>query len=591
MITKSELDRITGYLKTGQSKAALKICKAGMKRSPKEAAFAHLAGTALSQAGQPREGAQYFMKALKLAPGNRASQDNLVNALVQSEQFDKARKLINTLLAERKRDPMLSYQLGALEFQSLNPNAAEAALTDCIDALQGTRDPTLRNTLMRAYALRGRHHELTWDNTAARNDFAAALQIAPNNPGIMANYAGCLAVELKNDAAIELLEKALAINPNSVRALMQYGNTLNQIARRSEAIEIFGKVLQREPQHAGALLQLSYASGNDEYEESARALKTAFQKTATGSYEQGQIAFALARTHEKAGARDEANTWYAKANGIVSSVRAYEPEKSQARFDRHRALFAAPPFPKGEIDPNAARPIFVIGQPRSGTTLTEMTLSAHPDIAGVGEQSIAGALANAYLTGKKTYDADAATAFARQYREELPDLPEGAKYFVDKMPGNYQNVGFLLTAFPNAVILNISRDPRDVAWSMWRVMFPALGLNYTFDMAAMAQEANLYRRYIEHWKSVFPGRIHDVHYEELVADIEGQSRRMAELCETNWVEEMARPDKNKAPVRTASIHQVRQKVSTKSVGGWRSHEEIFVPFHENLDPDLWPGLG
>jgi hypothetical protein len=169
-------------------------------------------------------------------------------------------------------------------------------------------------------------------------------------------------------------------------------------------------------------------------------------------------------------------------------------------------------------------------------------------------------------------------------------MPESTRAFVDKMPANYRLIGYLATALPEARFVHLLRDPRDVALSIWRTHFPAAAMGFTADLEAIAQMANLYRRYMAHWQALFPERILDVPYAELVQDIEGWSRRLAEHCGLDWVPEMAAPEKNPGAVRTASVNQVRQGVHSRSVGAWRKHAEALAPFVAALDPALWPEL-
>jgi hypothetical protein len=169
-------------------------------------------------------------------------------------------------------------------------------------------------------------------------------------------------------------------------------------------------------------------------------------------------------------------------------------------------------------------------------------------------------------------------------------MPADCAAFVDKMPGNFRIVGHLLAAFPNARIVHLLRDPRDIALSIWQVYFPA-GHPYAYDMARMAHHMNLYARTMARWHTLFPGRIHDLGYADLVADIDGQSRRLAEIAGLDWVPAMARPQNNDRAVLTASSGQVREAVHTRSVGKWRRHEALLAPLVDALNPALWPGLG
>jgi len=174
--------------------------------------------------------------------------------------------------------------------------------------------------------------------------------------------------------------------------------------------------------------------------------------------------------------------------------------------------------------------------------------------------------------------------------QALPDLPETASAFVDKMPANYRYVGFLASAMPQARFVWLQRDPRDVALSMWRAYFPRPAMGYTFDLEAMAQVANMHQQYMAHWQALFPDRILTIGYEDIVADVEAASRKLADFCGIDWVKEMAHPERNTSAVRGASVGQVREGVHRRSVGGWKRLEDQLQPFVDGLDKGLWADM-
>ena len=173
-------------------------------------------------------------------------------------------------------------------------------------------------------------------------------------------------------------------------------------------------------------------------------------------------------------------------------------------------------------------------------------------------------------------------------RRMRPDLAPDTTIWVDKMPENYRLIGFLLTAYPNARIVNLIRDPRDVALSMWRAHFSGTALNYTYDLRAMAHRFNLYARAMAHWRRVFPGAILDLAYEDLVQDVDTASRRLAAFCGLDRHPAMLRPDLAAGQILTHSAGQLRQPVHARSIGGWRRHADELAPFIAGLDPALWP---
>nr|WP_254435949.1 sulfotransferase [Ruegeria arenilitoris] len=224
--------------------------------------------------------------------------------------------------------------------------------------------------------------------------------------------------------------------------------------------------------------------------------------------------------------------------------------------------------------------------PRSGTTLVERILARHSAVQGLGE------LASVHQWARQ---AEAQPPEWREthklagfYFDKLPALPDDAEAFVDKAPGNYAFLGEIAQAFPNAVILNVLRDPQDIALSMWRANFGAGGLYYTHDLNWMAAEANRYQRYMRDWHEVLPGRIYDIRYETLVGDLQNTAQDLARICDLPFEDAMLTPDQSANAIKTASNLQARQPVNTASVGGWQAVADHFEPFVKRLDAELWP---
>ena len=583
-------------IQSGQFKAALKACKDGMRKNPSDPIFLNLAGMALSQSGNPREGAQHFAKALKLAPGDATFQDNLAMALVQAGHFDKAESLIARLLEKRKDKGALHYQLGVLKLQTGDVAAARDAATEAIaserTALEEGRKPKpeARKALARAHNLRAVALNVMGEEEDEFADYQAALEHDPDNPDTLANVSLPLSRRMRGEEALAALERALTVNPRHLNALHRYGIQLNENGRTTEAVDILEMALKVDPGNADILRELAHIVPRDRAADLAVRLDEALGRARKPSLDRARLAFGRAHCAERL--RDTAAMlhWYGEANALAARYRPADPERIAREEARVAALFpddTSLPFADRGPGP---RMLFVVGLPRSGTTLTELVLSAHPRILGIGEQATAGRLARHFLDRNTAFGPEDAAALAHAYRDRLPECGPDAAVIVDKMPNNFKHLGFLLTAFPDAMVVNATRDPRDVAWSMWRNWFPARALDYTFDLGVMAAEANSYARTMRRWKALFPDRIHDIAYETLVGDVTGESRRLAEIAAVDWDEAMAAPERNRAAVRTASVNQVREGVNARSVGGWRVAAETLRPFIEGLDPDLWPGV-
>ena len=310
---------------------------------------------------------------------------------------------------------------------------------------------------------------------------------------------------------------------------------------------------------------------------------------------EGGLHFAQARLAEICGDAAEARRQRNEANRLMARLLPYDP-MADARLagrilDRFPTPAPAPAAAPPGTGPDAApAQFFIIGLPRSGTTLAEAILAAHPAVAALGERSAAGRLLQPVIDADLPFDAAAIARFRDGDRALLPPLPPRTRAYTDKMPENYRLLGFLGAAYPRARFVLVTRDPRDVALSMWKAHFSGTALNYCYDLTAMAHRFNLFARMMAHWQAHLPGRILTLPYEEIVQDIEGASRRLACFCGLDWLPAMTRPEENPAPVLTLTATQLRQPVHRRSVGGWRAHAEELDPFLKALDPTLWPDL-
>ncbi len=242
-------------------------------------------------------------------------------------------------------------------------------------------------------------------------------------------------------------------------------------------------------------------------------------------------------------------------------------------------------------------PVFIVGMPRSGTTLTEQILARHHKVLGIGERNLASQSFAAALGDSETNNLDSLQALedediellGREYIEQLEILKqkEGsleALRVVDKMPDNYALLGWIAALLPNAKIIHCNRDPRDVALSCWMTQFGAI--QWACQPDHIVQRIKQYRRVMSHWRKVLPGRFIEINYEDLVANQEAESKRLIEWIGMDWDENCLKFYESDRLVRTASITQVRQPIYTRSVARWKRYEqlipELFEPITEMI---------
>lgn len=574
-------DKAMAQMRAGQFNAAFKTARGAAKEHPNESFFPNLCGLALVQGGEPRDAVDWFRKALRLMPGNVDAQTNLIQTYVSLGESDRALDLISKVISKRSDLNVVLY-LKAMALNSAGRLAdAKATLDDLIAAYP---------TEARAWNLRGTIRYGLGEEHAALADHEQALRLKPDAPDVLVNAALLHARAGRMADALAATDQALRLAPDYQIALHRRMTFLNEMGDAAGALDMAQRILQRSPDHAEVMLDAADIVAPDEAAALSAQVGAALARSRPATLDRAYLVLAQAKLAMKSGDRTGAMRLFAEGNALHAGLRPFDVARTEAEVAATLAL-----FPPGYVAPTGLahavpRAVFVLGLPRSGTTLTEQVLSAHPLVHGAGELPWMERAARRALQAGQPFDADAARALAAYYRQGLPAMAPDVQAVVDKMPGNYKRIGFILAAMPDAVVISVRRDPRDVGLSMWQTTFGSEGMAFSYDQRLIARELNEYARVMRHWHALFPDRIHDLHYAALVSDIDGESRRLAAICGLDWVPDMARPHENRREVRTASVRQVRQPVSARSVGGWRQHADALSVMIAGLDPDLWPDL-
>jgi tetratricopeptide (TPR) repeat protein len=573
-----QVAKAAAALREGRFTAALKLARQGLKAHPRQGAFATLAGLASAQTGDARGAAAYFVTAVRADPGSLDAARNLVQALVHAQEPAKALEAAASAREKWPGDDGLRY----LQITAHHARGDAAATLEAADRALAEA-PEAANIL----TLRGRARERLGDGAGAEADFRAALALAPQDPEARRHLAQLLAYHARGAEALAEVETGLAADPDHAGLILQKAGLMQAQGRAAEAAALYDSVLARQPEHPFALNGLAFVTDPAQAEPLMTRLRKAAQAGGTGRDIKVLLGFARAVLARRA---DDPQAARLLVEANAAAARAM-PHDAQAEAATQEALMA--PFLAGTArgGPEGATPapVFIVGLMRSGTTLAEQVLARHPAVAGLGELTrarvLAEAQARAFAQEGSVFDG---AGFARDYLAALPPQTKGITHVVDKMPDNFRVTGALLTAFPKAALIEMVRDPRDVALSMWDHLFPTTALAYANDFRAMAAHMNLYARTMARWRELYPGRIEQVAYADLVRDLEGTSRRMASLIGLEWDPAMRHPDRSEAVVMTASAAQLRQPVHDRSVDRWRGQEDLLAPLIEALDPELWP---
>jgi tetratricopeptide (TPR) repeat protein len=304
------------------------------------------------------------------------------------------------------------------------------------------------------------------------------------------------------------------------------------------------------------------------------------------------LEFALGKAWMDVGDVDRAFEHLSRANRLKRETFDYDVRGDAQRLaaipggvDRLKPLLSGPGDP-------SELPIFVVGMPRSGTTLVEQILASHPDVSAGGElAAFHHAVSDSGLSRRRPQSAmrsvEPMTSFdpstlGRAYLHRVAPLAKGKRRLVDKLPGNFEYIGLIALALPNARIIHCRRDPRDVGLSCYATRFVS-AKPYAYDLLELGQYYRAYAGLMDRWRAALPPRqILDVQYEDIVADLEGETRRLLAFCGLPWDEACLRFHETRRPVRTASVNQVRRQLYGDSCGRWRAYESHLRPLIDAL---------
>ena len=437
---------------------------------------------------------------------------------------------------------------------------------------------------------------------AAADELRRLVERFPDDPDFRIALGDALLDSGRPREAMEAHERALALSPGHPDALIGLGLAHVDTGGFEAAGRCYRRVIDGGPDHPQVWLNYSKTrrfgpADTREIEEAEAAAARLEARPAPPGPECGDVHFALGKMYDDLGEYDRAFEHFRRGNEILERHTPFDlggPERlaedleagfGEAWFDRVR----------GWGDPSP-RPIFIVGMPRSGTTLVEQILASHPDAHGAGEliripnlaQRLLGAggvppgspgSLPAALGALRREDLEAA---ARDYLAYVgARAGGGAARTTDKLPENYHHLGLIAAMLPNARIVHVARDPMDVCVSNYLVRFQR-GHAWSYGFDALAREHRAYERLMAHWRAVLPSPMHEQSYESLVASPESESRRLVEFCGLEWDDRCLDFHLTERSVHTASGWQVRQPIYRRSVGRWRNYERHLGPLREAL---------
>ena len=515
---------------------------------------------------------------------------NQINAIIQlynTEQFDEAEHACRGYLSTDPQSIALLNILGAILMGQERLQEAEQTFSQVI---------VLNPEFAGAYNNRGNARNRLEHFYEAVQDFDKAIKLKPyyaeayNGRGFSISQLGFK----QHKEAIRCFDKAILIKPDFADAYNNRGNTLKDIGEISAAKSCYEKTIQLQPNFIEAHCSLSQLTKYRADNQQIAQLENIMSLKNISDSSRAKICFALAKAYEDLDRFDESFQLLTEGNQLRKQELRYKIDDDKKLIDKIKAIFSHNELPVvnvGKSKTESIRPLFIVGMPRSGTSLVEQILSSHSSVHGGGEllamnSCVVPVLSIFTETGShssniKISDHDF-IKLREHYLQTLLALNAPEKIVIDKMPLNFLFIGFILSAFPEAKIINLNRDPIATCWSCFKHYFSKTGNGFVYAMDDLTEFYRLYIELMSFWRKRYADRIYDVCYEDLTENQQQETANLLKFCQLRWEDACLDFHKAERMVKTASATQVRKKMYRGSSEAWRKYEAQLQPLIKKL---------
>ena len=587
------MDLGTVYFCLKKFSKAISIYKKALEISSDDFELLFNLGSILMEVQRFEEAREYLDRAVVLCHWDPRPFVKLAYCLVQLNRYDEAEEIAKAAYVLRPRDKEHLFILMEVFLEINRPWYAITIGQKLIDL-----DPTnisFRARLANAYMLAG-------VVCKAEEEARKTLNLAPNMPGLYKLLSNAMMVCTGWDEALEVVEEGLKLDPTNEGLLLQKASILEKKGKDEESFKIVKEFFAHKnafnPQAVSLLATLCKKFNAEK--EGIDLLNEVLENKGLSKGFISSTKFILAELYDNLKEYDKAFKELKEANDLVP--RTYNPQKEEEYFQHLKKVFTKEFFEKAKrATIKTKKPIFIVGMPRSGTSLTEQILATHPDVYGAGELAKMGEIASSlsHWMGKNIpfpeialeLDEKTLNKAAQEYLDFIDSLSGGVFLHVtDKMPQNFLYMGLMALIFPEVKIIHCRRNPYDTCLSNYFQNFAAAGLSFAYNLEDLGHYYRLYLDIMQHWRNVLPITFYESQYEELVTNPRQKIKEILDFCELDWYEGCLEFYKTKRDVKTASYDQVRKPLYTKSVARWKRYEKHLEPLKKVLEADEGPGL-
>jgi len=542
---KSELENVMNLYSSGSFEESLNAISELIDDYPNEPLLFNICGACFNEIGQSQSAIKAFKKAISIKPDYAEVHFNLGVVFQQTGQIDESFKSYEKAISINHSYPLAHNNIGMIYLK-------KRALNEAVKSFEW------------AVAYNPNYVE-------AHNNLGVAFQEL-----------------MLYEKAKEQYEKALSINPRFAQALNNLGATCEIFGLKDKALENYNNAINEDPGYCEAHRNLSAIKKYKKNDPQIHQLESLYSNINLTKPDKKNLSFALAKVYEDLGENEKFFKFLNEGNYLRKQELSYTFEPSKNFHLSMLKVFKSPPkiITQDKKNKSTIRPIFVLGMPRSGTTLVEQIISCHNKVYGAGELNnlkniVSPILESHLISGKSSISEESILNIRGQYLDSIAKLNTQKMIITDKMPINFRLIGFILSAIPEAKIVHVKRDARATCWSNYKHYFNS-GNGFTFDQEDLSKFYSLYIEIMDFWHKLFPNKIYDLNYEKLTENQKIETEKLLKYCELDWDKKCLEFHKNDRGIHTASASQVRKKMYQGSSEAWKQYEPYIKTLIDGL---------
>jgi tetratricopeptide (TPR) repeat protein len=522
-------------------------------------------GVTYKELGRLDESEASYIQAIVLKPNYAEAHYNFGNTLKELGRLDEAEVSYTQAIALKPGYAEAHSNLGVTYKELGRLDESEASYTQAI---------VLKPDYAEAYSNLGVTLKELGKLDESEASYTQAIVLKPDYAEAHDNLGNTLRELGRLDESEASYRQAIILKPDYFKAYYNLGNMLKELGRLDEAEAACRQAIALKPGHVEAHRNLASIKIFSAEDEQYLKMLELYHDENISEEERCHINFGLAKACEDLGNFEQAFTHYSEGNELRKKLLNYDINQDVKLF--RQIISNYPRIAQNSLKPDKLSknlmPIFIVGMPRSGTTLVEQIISSHSKVTGAGELSFATQFGASIAQGLSDSTTDSLINFRERYLIKLQNVSNGNFIVTDKMPHNFLYIGLLAAAFPEAKIVHVQRNPSAVCWGNYKEYFTSKSIGYCYGLDDVVAYYSLYQNLLELWEMKLPNRIYNLDYERLTINQDDETRQLIDYLGLDWDENCLSPQNNRRSVATASNTQVRQKVYQGSSEQWRKYQ-------------------